>query len=204
MTESETPFFYRESVQVYFDSEEVRFAVGQLLARKMKYVPQTFSAGEVSDFYRACLAARQTQIDYALDMFDLWHRIWPTLGVDWQPAPYDPSDADLSLDPQIRWDEGYFQRDFRKPGTDISAHMWMFLSSKAPNGSEIELGCTLVNGSKSLLKKGSMPEGWSWDKDNEGFQFSADVAVAADGLDLTPFVEAAKRAASFIEGFVRR
>jgi len=204
MTENETPFVYRDSVQAYFDNQEVRFAVDQLVARKIKYVPQTFSAGEVSDFYSACLAARQTQIDYALDIFDLWHRIWPELGAGWQPAPYDPSDDDLSLDPQVRWDEGYFQRDFRKSGTDVTVYKWLFLSSKAQNGSEIELGCTLVQGSKRVLKKGSMPDGWSWDKDNEGFQFSADVVAAADGLDLAPFVEAARRAVSFIEDFVRR
>lgn len=203
MSEDKTPFFYRDSVQAYFENSEVRFAVDQLLARKIKYVPQTFSAGEVSDFYKACLAARQTQIDYALDIFDLWHRIWPELGGNWQAAPYDPSDDDLSLDPQVRWDEGYFQRDFRKPGTDITVYLWLFLSSKAQNGSEIELGFTVVQGSKRSLKKGSMPDGWSWDKDNEGFQFAADVAVSDNGFDLAPFAEAAHRAVSFIKDFVR-
>lgn len=204
MTLVAKPFVYRESVQAYFESAEVRFPVDQLLTRKMKYVPQTFTGEEVSDFYKACLAARQTQIDYAQDMFDLWHCIWPDLGASWKPAPYDPADDELSLDPQIRWDEGYFQRSFDLGGKGLRASLWLFLSSSSPNGSEIELGCTLMQGARSLFKKGKVLDGWEWDKHNNGFEFSSDVAVSDNGLDLEPFVEAAQRAVGFIEDVARQ
>jgi hypothetical protein len=203
MTAQTGPFRYPESLEAYFENAEVRFPVDQLLAKKMSFVPQVFTSGEVTDFYKACLAARQTQVDYAQTLFDLWHRIWPGLGADWEPAPYDPGDKELTLDPQVRWEQQYFQRSFDLKGKRLRANLWLFLTPSSPSGSEIELGCTLVQGSKWLLKKGSMPDGWSWDKDNEGFQFSADVVVAADGLDLVPFAEAARSAVSFIEDFVR-
>jgi hypothetical protein len=151
-----------------------------------------------------CLAARQTQVDYAQTLFDLWHRIWPDLGAGWDPAPYEPGDKELTLDPQVRWEQQYFQRSFDLKPKRLRANLWLFLTPSSPSGSEIELGCTLVQGTKWLLKKGSMQDGWSWDKDNEGFQFAADVAVSDNGLDLAPFAEAAHRAVSFIKDFVRK
>ncbi len=199
MTENKTPFFYRESVQAYFDSAEVRFAVDQLLARKMKYVPQSFDAGEVADFYRACLAARQTQIDFVQDMIDLWHLIWPDLGKSWHAAPYDPGDEELTLDPQVRWDESYFQRSFDRKGKGIRAALWVYLSSKSPAGSEIKLGYSLFRGAQSLARKANRPEGWSWDNDYKCHRFSTESGVSQNDLTLAPFVDAAQRAVSVIE-----
>lgn len=199
MTGDSQPFRYRESVQAYFESPEVRFAVDQLLARKMSFIPEAFTSNEVADFYKACLAARQTQIDFAQDMFDLWHRIWPELGAGWQPVPYDPADEELSLDPQVRWEEGYFQRNFLLRGTGITAGMWLFLRPSAPSGSEIELGCFLTQGNRTLFKKSNVTHGWSWEKENEYFEFSNDVVVSQTGLDLTSLRAAAQLAVNLIE-----
>lgn len=203
MSEIAERFVYRESVRTYFRSAEVRFPVQQLLARKTKYVPQTFSRDEVADFYKACLAARQTQIDYALDMFDLWHCIWPDLGPGWQPVPYDPADDELTLDAQVRWDLEYFQRNFELREKHTTVSMWLFLSSKSPNASEISLGCSLRMGKRSLFGTGNIPNGWSWDKETEAFEFSFDADGADDGFDLTLLIMAAQRAVHLIEILVR-
>lgn len=193
------PFVYRESVQAYFGSAEVRFPVDQLLAKKMSFVPQTFTLGEVSDFYKACLAARQTQIDYAQDMFDLWHRIWPEMVPSWQPVPYDSGDEDLSLDPLVRWENNFFQRNFFLPRIGIKANLWIWLSLSSPRGSEVGIGCTLMKGAQTMFKKSNVPEGWSWDKDDKRFTFSTDAGVNENGLDLAPFIAAAQRVMSVID-----
>lgn len=192
MTVVSQPFMYRESVQAYFESAEVRFAVDQLLAKKMSYVPQAFKPEEVADFYKACLAARQTQIDFAQDMYDLWHCIWPELGAEWQPVPYDPADEELSLDPQVRWEEGYFQRNFIRPGTGIMVAIWLYLSSMPPSGSEIVLGCLLKTEKRSLFNKGNVPDGWSWDKDSQWFELTLEMVHGRNGVDLGPLTKAAR------------
>lgn len=204
MTETTKPFVYRESVQAFFGSAEVRFSVDQLLAKKIKYVPQTFTRGEVSDFYKACLAARQTQIDFAHDMFDLWHSIWPDLGPNWQPVPYDPGDEELNLDPLVRWEEDYFQRNFALQGNGLRASLWIILSSSSSTGSEIDLGCTLTQGARSLFKRINVPDGWSWDRDDETFRFSTEAGVSANGLDLAPFIAAAENVVDVIHELARQ
>jgi hypothetical protein len=198
------PFMYRESVQAYFESAEVRFAVDQLLAKKMSYVPQAFRPEEIADFYRASLAARQTQIDFAQDMYDLWHCIWPELGAEWQSVPYDPADEELSLDPQVRWEERYFQRNFIRPGTGIMVAIWLFLSPTPPSGSEIVLGCLLRTGNRSLFNKVNVPDGWSWNKDSQFLEFSSEMVHDRNGIDLAPLRMAARLVVNLVNELTDR
>lgn len=202
MTGKLKPFVYRESVRNYLESPEVRHAVNLLLDRKIGYMPQAFTAKEIADFYKACLAARQTQIEFVQDMVDMWDQVWPALGEDWQSVLHDPAVDDLSLDPVVRWSEGYFERRFELKERGIWVGMWLFLGANEATTSDVELGCGLWNGSKPLFKSGGKPDGWTWDKDEKVFRYTHDEAIYRDGLDLSAFHEAAKAAVRLIESTV--
>lgn len=199
MTGKPKPFVYRESVRSYLESPEVRHAVNLLLDRKIGYMPEAFTAKQITDFYKACLAARQTQIEFVQDMVDMWHQVWPALGGDWQPVPHDPAVDDLSLDPVVRWSEGYFERRFELKPRGIRADMWLYLGSNEATTSDVELGCGLWSGSRPLFKSGSKPLGWIWDKDDKVFRYTHDEAVYRDGLDLSLFRKAALAAVRLIK-----
>lgn len=199
MTGKTKPFVYRESVLTYLESPEVRHAVNLLLDRKIGYMPQAFTPKEISNFYKACLAARQTQIDFVQDMVDMWHQVWPGLCGDWKPVPHDPAVDDLSLDPVVRWSEGYFERRFELKAEGVRADMWLYLGANEASTSDVELGCGLWRGSSSLFKKGSPPEGWTWDKDAKVYRYTTDEVGYRDGLDLAAFRKAAQAVVRLIK-----
>ncbi len=196
MTDYSDRFVFRESVLGYLDKPEVRHAVNLLLDRKIGYLPQAFDQTQVTDFYTACLAARQTQIEFVQDMADLWHRIWRA-PQGWTPVPLDPADEELSLDPTIRWTEEYFQRNFKYNG--YRAKLWLWLAANRKEPSDLELGFEVIKGSTSVLKKGDAPPGWTWDEDEEYFCWPDDEICYDDGLDLGPFRAAAGAALKRIE-----
>ena len=201
MTGKIESFVYRESVRSYLEESDVRHAVDLLLASKIAYMPQDFTHMQIADFYKACLAARQTQIEFAHDMADLWAHIWSGLPDFWQPVLLDPTDKALTLEPVVRWDEGYFQRSYDLKGTKIRADLWLYLGSNQASTSDVELGCALWDESGSLLKRGNMPEGWTWHVDNEdeSILYTNDKIKYQSGLDLASFKEAAEAAITLID-----
>lgn len=200
MTGKIRPFVYRESVRTYLRSPEVRHAVNLLLDRKIGYMPQAFAPKEIADFYKACLAARQTQIDFVQDMVDMWHDIWPVLKDPWQQVPFDPASEELTLDPAVRWAEGYFQRSFRLAGMNLDAHMWLILGGNEARMTDVELGFSLLKNGRTLLSKDIIPS-WRWDKTDKLFRYDVDDAEYRDGLDLTKFRKAAQAAVRLIKRF---
>ena len=199
MTGKTKPFVYRESVRDYLESPDIRHAVNLLLDRKIGYMPQAFTPKEIADFYKACMAARQTQIDFVRDMVDMWHQVWPTLGGDWKPVPHDPADEELTLDPTVRWSEGFFERRFELKAKGIRADMWLFLADNEASTTDVELGCGLWSGKRPIFKKGSEPDGWEWVKDYKVFRYTNDEIVYRDGLDLAVFRKAAQAAITLIK-----
>ena len=199
MTGKTKPFVYRESVRDYLESPDIRHAVNLLLDRKIGYMPQAFTPKEIADFYKACMAARQTQIDFVQDMVDMWHQVWPTLGGDWKPVPHDPADEELTLDPTVRWSEGFFERRFELKAKGIRADMWLFLANNEASTTDVELGCGLWSGKEPIFKKGSEPDGWEWVKDYKVFRYTNDEIVYRDGLDLAVFRKAAQAAIRLIK-----
>ena len=199
MTGKTKPFVYRESVRDYLESPDIRHAVNLLLDRKIGYMPQAFTPEEIADFYKACMAARQTQIDFVRDMVDMWHQVWPTLGGDWKPVPHDPADEELTLDPTVRWSEGFFERRFELKAKGIRADMWLFLADNEASTTDVKLGCGLWSGKRPIFKKGSEPDGWEWVKDYKVFRYTNDEIVYRDGLDLAVFRKAAQAAITLIK-----
>ncbi|PXW73720.1 hypothetical protein C7451_1095 [Blastomonas natatoria] len=192
MTDTADRFVFRESVLSYLEKPEIRHAVNLLLDRKIGYLPQVFDHGQITDFYTACLAARQTQIEFVMDMADLWHRIWRA-PKGWTPVPLDPADEDLNLDPVVRWDEQYFQCDFELKSKGMRASLWLWLTDL----SEVELGVDVMEGDITVLRKGGLPSPWKWE--DEQFSWEDKTIRYANGLDLAPFRAAAEAALERIE-----
>jgi hypothetical protein len=195
-TDTEDRFVFRDSVLSYLEKPEVRHAVNLLLDRKIGYLPQVFDHGQITDFYTACLAARQTQIEFVQDMADLWHRIWRA-PKGWTPVPLDPADEELSLDPVVRWDEQYFQCDFELKSEGYRAKLWLWLASNRKEPSDVELGVDVMKGDITVLRKGGLPAPWKWE--DEQFTWEDETIRYADGLELAPFRAAAEAALKRIE-----
>lgn len=202
MKEKTEPFKYRESVRAYLERPDVRHAVNLLLDRKIGFMPKAFTTEEISDFYTACMAARQTQIDFVQDMVDMWHRVWgrEPLGDDWTPVPNDPAIEDLTLDPTVRWSTNHFERRFEY-NKRLRVDLWLYLGSNDANPNDVELGCDLWRDGRQCLKASECPVLWRWDKAARRIRYENDGPQYSDGLKLDKLKAAAQQAVRLIKRF---
>jgi hypothetical protein len=107
--------------------------------------------GKVGAYYDACLAARQTKVEYAKDMFRLWSAIWQDVPKEWSPVPPKPKDETLSLNPDLRWDEGYFERHFRLADGMIAA-LWVAFGDDGKELDTVEVVFNLQRDNRALRK----------------------------------------------------
>lgn len=145
-----------ESVLTYFGQQSVRTAVDLLLAHREPRVPGNLKWNEVSDWYRATLAARQVAADFAIFTSELWTAVWSDVPGGWKAdAPDDPDRDDLSIAISAVWDEGCFSRRFTREGwsLELAAGYW------TDRGFQLGVGVYDKRDSEKL--RGRLPDGWS-------------------------------------------
>jgi hypothetical protein len=112
-----------ESVHRYLTSSRLQSAVDLLLSGKSPKTPDGLQWDELQDFYRACLAAQQTRIEWAITLELFWTAVFADQVSGWRPSgikeQYD--DSDLRIDVQHLWDESEFARDLSRDGYYMEA-----------------------------------------------------------------------------------
>lgn len=105
-----------DSVHRYCTDARIASAVDILLSGKAPKVPDRLQWDELEDFYRACLAAQQTRIEWAITMNALWNAIFTDQIHSWRPSTIDQQseDSELRLDAEHLWAEGEFTRDLTR------------------------------------------------------------------------------------------
>ncbi len=112
-----------ESVHRYMTSSRLQSAVDLLLSGKSPKTPDGLQWDELQDFYRACLAAQQTRIEWAMTIELFWTAVFADQVSGWRPSgikeQYD--DSELRIDVQHLWDESEFARDLSRGGYYMEA-----------------------------------------------------------------------------------
>lgn len=112
-----------EGVHQYMTRSRVRSAVDLLLSGKSPKTPDGLQWEELQDFYRACLAAQQTRIEWAMTLDLVWRAVFADQVPDWRPSGIKQQfdDSDLRVDVQHLWDMGEFARDLSRNGHYMEA-----------------------------------------------------------------------------------
>ncbi|MBB4615767.1 hypothetical protein [Novosphingobium taihuense] len=155
MAEQQQPemFHFSESVREYFGKPEVRSAVDLLVENKFVFAPSADDEWrKVDTFYDALLAARQTQIELAKDLARLWHEVWGQNFDELKPIASDPADETLSLSPEIRWNEEYFERHFSFAHSR-KACLWVVLGDGPKELSTFDIAFDVRAGKRSVAKR---------------------------------------------------
>ena len=194
-------FVFSDSVVAFYTDKRVNTAVKLLLDDGIVFAPDDNDWDRVETYYDAWIAARQTQVDEVRNLFQLWTRVWSKIPDGWQAVAADPKDDELSLDPDIRWDEAYFERHFRIHHNKVLT-LWVTFGDK-DELSEIEMAFDIRQGSRSSLKKHSTElkrrlVGWTF-RDG-AMRFVSDKKYR-NGLDITKLCEEAGKALSEIDEF---
>ena len=188
-------FAFSESIVQFYTRPELRAAVELLVDDAFVFPPDKDDWGRVETYYDACLAAQQTKIEFAKDMYCLWNAVWNPVPDEWNPVAAKAKDAELSLDPDLRWDEGYFERHFRFDDR-LTAALWV-----AFDEDEVELAFTVKRNDgilRSALrskKEGALP---NWFFKSDAIRFVVEKPYAA-GLDLVSLRTETKAAIDFIK-----
>lgn len=194
-------FVFSDSVVAFYTDKRVNTAVKLLLDDGVVFAPDAEDWHRVESYYDAWIAARQTQVDEVRDLFRLWTRVWSEIPDGWQAVAADPKDDELSLDPDIRWDETYFERHFRIHHNKIVT-LWVTFGDD-DELSEVEIAFDIRQGSRSILKKHSaelkkrLPE---WNFKDGGMRLVSDKKYRG-GLDISKFQEEGPNALKEIDGF---
>lgn len=186
-----------QSVAAYLDSPSLQKAV-PLLIKRVSFVPDDFDWSEGHAFYRACLAARQTQIDYADALLSMWEAVWTVPDRDmWDAVEPDSGDNELTLDPGIRWDNGYFLRRFERKRDSLMLDLGVsFAQDKAM--AEMWVGFNVWQGEESRLDADAL-NGWEYG-DADCYWASAPLPMDPR-IDLSPLLKHADEAWGVIRGF---
>lgn len=194
-------FRFSESVETFYRDKRVRSAVELLIDQKIVFAPEKDDWDQVETFYNACLSARQTQIEFAKDLFRLWTAIWSGFPQEWKPVAADPKDEELSLDPTIRWGSDYFERHFRlQHGKTFTA--WVAIGDDDEREMrDVRMCFDVRKGDKSLIKRSSLDAvaklpGWVFKDDA---MRKANTADYVDGLDLSCFRAEAQKVFTFVD-----
>lgn len=105
-----------ESVHRYCTDGRTTSAVDILLSDKSPKVPDGLQWEELEDFYRACLAAQQTRVEWSIAMWRLWEAVFADLHTGWRPSTIakQADDSEIDLGIGTLWQEGVFTRDFTR------------------------------------------------------------------------------------------
>lgn len=102
----------------YCREPRVRAAVDFLLAGKSSKIPDGLGWDELADFYRACLAAQQAKIEWAMAQEITWTATWADQLGGWTPVSIreQSKDRDTRVDPDSLWNNAEFYREFERSG----------------------------------------------------------------------------------------
>lgn len=145
-----------ESVLAYFSQSAVRTSVDLLLSGKEPKVPIDLQWDEVPSFYRACLAARQVQAEFAIFTEQLWREVWDDVPQEWRPcAPGRPDRPDLAVGLSTIWNEGCFGRRFEKGGFAVETSVGLWANTG------FQLGLLLYDRKERVVLREDELDGWS-------------------------------------------
>ena len=104
-----------ESVYRYCTDRRIRSAVDLLLSAKSPKLPDGLAWSELPDFYRACLAAQQTRVEWALALEESWRAVFEEAFRGWASSSIETQAAlsDICLDIGSLWTGREFYRDFQ-------------------------------------------------------------------------------------------
>lgn len=172
-----------ESVLTYFSKPSVKTAVDLLMTGKRHRVPESLQWSEVPSFYSACLAARQTPVEYAILLAQLWTAIWQDGPKGWTPClPESPMRPDLTIGPESVWDEECFTRRFTQD--DRSVELSVSISG-AYSGVQLGVDC-YDEDENSLCDDVLREEGWEFVAEYRTFWTPAGEVKLSSTLDLGP------------------
>lgn len=170
-----------ESVLAYFQQPAVRTAVDLLSGRRDPRIPDHLGWDELSTFYRACLAARQVPIEFAIFCEELWREVWGTPPDRWKsPPPNRPGRADLGVGYATVWDEGCLTRVFSSGNRSIELAVGLW------DDVGIQIGILLYDLEEEVLLDEDVLTGWA----QEGewlFWTQEEITPLSAKVDLEPF-----------------
>ena len=188
-------FIFSESVVQFYTKPELRSAVEMLIDDAFVFSPDSSDWDRVETYYDACLAAQQTKIQFAMDMYRVWQAAWARVPEGWSHVAAKAKDTELSLDPDIRWDESYFERQFRF-GDGLTAALWVVFDDD-----EIEMAFQVKRNDRALRNKlkAARPERLSaWKFESDAIRLTLKDPYAA-GIDLVSLREETSAAIQFID-----
>lgn len=170
-----------ESVLTYFTKPSVNTAIKLLLSGKRHRVPESLQWSEVPSFYSACLAARQTPVEYAILLAQLWTAIWQDGPKGWTPCPPEPPiRTDLGIGVENIWDEECFTRCFTSG--DRFAELSVSISG-AHTGVQLGVDC-YDKDENPLCDSALREEGWEFVAEYRTFWTPAGEVKLSSTLDL--------------------
>lgn len=188
-----------ESVLAYFQQPAVETAVDLLLSGKEPKVPGNLRWEDVSSFYRACLAARQVTIEYAIFLEEVWREVWIDGPTGWKPCPPSaPARPDLGVGVGNVWSEGCFSRRFERKdlALELSVFMW---TEKG-----LQLGILLYDEQETVLLDAAELEHWEQEGDLDTYWTQDEIVQLADTISAEPFKPLTDQARRAISNAVER
>jgi len=107
-----------ESIHRFCNDGRTASAVELLLSGRSPKIPDGLEWEELEDFYRACLAAQQTRVEWSIVMCRLWEAVFADLPSGWHPSTIakQADDSDINLGIESLWQGGEFTREFTRSG----------------------------------------------------------------------------------------
>lgn len=172
-----------ESVLSYFSKRSVGTAVDLLLTGKRHKVPEDLKWSEVASFYSACLAARQTPVEFAIVLTQLWSAIWQDGPKGWTSCPpQPPMRPDLGIEIDTIWDEGCFTRCFTRDDKIVELSVGIF-GAKAG----VQLGiCLYDTDDESLYGEAFRKAGWELDPEYYVFWTPTELVGLSAKVEMSP------------------
>lgn len=123
-----------QSVRDYLYDGSIRRAINELIGISDKRVLDGLEWRELRTFYRAQLAARQFESEWAIFGVEAWDAVWGDLLSDWTPLSIDQQiggdyDSGLSLADLRYTDDGslWFGRVFERGSWTFYPYLWGLL-----------------------------------------------------------------------------
>lgn len=184
------------SVLAYFQNRDVETAVDHLLeGDKGKKTKLTGVSDwrHLAGYYRATLAARQTPVEFAIFLEELWRVVWTEMPRPWRAvAPSDAARPDLAVNVATIWDENCFGRRFEKDGLALELYVGLWTEGG------LQLGVLLYEDKdKTVLADHALP-GWARSDDYDTHWTDWEIVPLQSMIDPAPLKAAADAALSVV------
>lgn len=186
-----------QSVFAYFHEPDVSTAVDLLVdadfSRKKKPPIGGLRWDQVATYYRACLAARQTPIEFAIFTEALWRAAWVDIPTVWTPlTPDDVAGTGCSTEIAYVWSERIFSRRFEQAGYALE----LYAGAWADEGAQIGLALLDKEGTEILVANDL--NGWEHNEEYDNFWTPAKLVPLSSTIDTSAFTTLATEALSAV------